>query len=88
MFDLDLCSHLLLLYSDALSPEFHLAAAEEMARVAGEVRVFPLLGAYRAPSPHLRPLVRVLQERGYAVETGRVPYEFLRAATRCFVSGP
>ena len=79
-FDLALCSHLLFLYSDALSPEFHLAAVEEMARVAGEVRVFPLLGAYGAPSPHLNPLLRALRERGYAVEIRRVPYEFLRGA--------
>ena len=64
--------------ADALSLEFHLSAVEEMARVAGEVRVFPLLGAYGAPSPHLRPLVGALQERGYAVELTRVPYEFLR----------
>ena len=48
-FDLALCSHLLFLYSETLSLQFHLAAVEEMARVAGEVRVFPLLGAYGAP---------------------------------------
>ena len=30
-FDLALCSHLLFLYSDALSLEFHLSAIEEMA---------------------------------------------------------
>jgi hypothetical protein len=54
-FDLALCSHLLFLYSDTLSLGFHLSAVEEMARVADEVRVFPLLGAYGAPSPHLRP---------------------------------
>jgi hypothetical protein len=48
-FDLALCSHLLFLYSDALSLEFHLSAVEEMARVAGEVRVFPCSGP-TAPS--------------------------------------
>jgi len=77
-FDLALCSHLLFLYSDTLSLEFHLSAVEEMARVAGEVRVFPLLEAYGAPSPHLRPVVSALRDRGYAVEIRRVPYEFLR----------
>jgi hypothetical protein len=88
-FDLALCSHLLFLYSDALSLEFHLAAVEEMARVAGEVRVFPLLGAYGAPSPHLRPLVSALRDRGYAVEIRRVPYEFLRGANEVLsVTGP
>ena len=88
-FDLALCSHLLFLYSDALSLEFHLAAVEEMARVAGEVRVFPLLGTYGAPSPHLRPVVGALRDRGYAVETRRVPYEFLRGANEVLsVTGP
>jgi hypothetical protein len=88
-FDLALCSHLLFLYSDALSLKFHLAAVEEMARVAGEVRVFPLLGAYGAPSPHLKSLVHALQDRGYAVETRHVPYEFLRGGNEVlFVSGP
>ena len=64
-FDLTLCSHLLFLHSDALSLVFHLAAVEEMSRVAGEVRVFPLLGAFGAPlPPHPRPLVCALGDRG------------------------
>ncbi len=88
-FDLALCSHLLFLYSDALSLELHLSAVEEMARAAGEVRIFPLLEAYGAPSPHLRPLVGALRDRGYAVEIGRVPYEFLRGGDKVLsVSGP
>jgi hypothetical protein len=54
-----------------------------------EVRVFPLLGAYGAPSPHLNPLLRALQDREYAVETRRVPYEFLRDGNEVLsVSGP
>ena len=57
--------------------------------MAGEVRLFLLLGAYGAPSPHLRPLVGALQERGYAVERTRVPYEFLRGGNEVLsVSGP
>ena len=70
-------------------PGVPLAAVEGMARVAGEVRLFPLLGAYGAPSPHLRPLVHALQGRGYAVETRRVPYEFLRGGNEVLsVTGP
>ena len=88
-FDLALCSHLLFLYSDALSLEFHLSAIEEMARVAEEVRAFPLLGAYGASSPHLRPLVGALWDRGYAVEIRRVPYEFLQGGNEVLsVSDP
>ena len=87
-FDLALCSHLLLLYSDALSLEFHLSAVEEMARVAGEVRVFPC-SRPTAPSPHLKPLVSALRDRGYAVEIRRVPYEVLRGGNEVLsVSGP
>ena len=88
-FDLALCSHLLFLYSDALSLEFHLAAIEEMCRVAGEARVFPLLGAYGEPSPHLVPVIQHLRELGYGVEGRRVPYEFLRGAVEMLsVTGP
>ena len=39
-FDLALCSHLLFLYSDRLSFEFHLASIEELLRVAGEFGLF------------------------------------------------
>ena len=42
-FDLALCSHLLFLYSEQLSFEFHLGAVAEMCRVAREVRIFPLV---------------------------------------------
>lgn len=79
-FDLALCSHLLFLYSDTLSVEFHVAAIREMCRVAREARVFPLLGAYGEPSPHLLPAIQHLRELGYGVERRRVPYEFLRGA--------
>lgn len=53
-FDLALCSHLLFLYSGTPTLGFHLAAIREMCRVAGEARVFPLLGAYGEPSPRPR----------------------------------
>ena len=79
-FGLALCSHLLFLYSDTLSTDFRLAAIREMCRVAGEVRVFPLLGAYGEPSPHLAPVIHQLREFGHGVERRKVPYEFLRGA--------
>lgn len=77
-FDLALCSHFLFLYSDQLSADFHVSAVEEMCRVAAEARVFPLLGAYGAPSPHVKPVIRRLRDRGYEAGVRRVPYEFLR----------
>jgi hypothetical protein len=39
-FDLALCSHFLFTYSDRLPVDFHVAAIEEMCRVADEARVF------------------------------------------------
>jgi hypothetical protein len=77
-FDLALCSHFLFTYSELLSLGFHVASIEEMCRVAGEALVFPLLRSYGGRSPHLRPVIGRLRERGYRVEIRRVPYEFQR----------
>lgn len=74
-FDLALCGHLLFTYSDTLDLAFHLAAVRELKRVAGEVRVFPLLTLGGAPSPHVEPLLRGLAEEGWTVEVVEVPYE-------------
>jgi hypothetical protein len=85
-FDIALCSHFLFTYSDRLSVDFHVAAIEEMCRVAGEARVFPLLKSYEGPSPHLGPAVDILRGRGYRAEVRRVPYEFQRGGDRMLVS--
>ena len=77
-FDLALCSHLLFLYSDRLSLEFHLASIEELLRVAAEVRIFPLLTLERRTSPHVEPLLTYLAERGWRTEILSVNYEFQR----------
>ena len=88
-FDLALCSHFLFLYPDHLSESLHVAAVREMCRVAREARIFPLLGAYGTPSPHVEPVVRILRALGYAVEIRRVPYEFLRGGDKMLmVTGP
>ena len=56
-----------------------------MCRVAGEARVFPLLQGYGGTSPHLRPVVDGLGERGYRAEVRRVPYEFQRGGDQMLV---
>jgi hypothetical protein len=81
-FDIALCSHLLFLYSDQLGFDFHRRSIEELLRVAAEVRVFPLLGLDRRPSPHLDPLVTYLTEKGWRTEVLSVPYEFQRGGNR------
>ncbi len=80
-FDLALCSHLLFLYGDRLDRAFHLAALEELLRVAPEVRVFPLHDLEGRRSAHLDGIVAALRERGIAAEERPVAFEFQRNAT-------
>lgn len=81
-FDMALSSHFLFTYSEQFSADFHIAAIEEMCRVASETRVFPLLNYDGEPSQLLHPVVRELRAQGYYVETQRVPYEFQRGGNR------
>ena len=81
-FDLALCSHFLFLYSEQLSEDFHVAAIREMSRVARQVRIFPLLSLGGARSPHVEPLIRRLQDDGFAVTVEAVPYEFQRGGNQ------
>jgi hypothetical protein len=74
--DLALCSHLLFLYSDLLSYQFHLDGILEMLRVSQEVRIFPLLNLNLERSLHLEPIIQNLTERGYAATIEKVDYEF------------
>lgn len=75
-FDLALCSHFLFLYSGILDMNFHYSAIRELCRVAGEVRIFPLLDLAGATSLHLPPVAEMLERRGYAVSIQGVDYEF------------
>jgi hypothetical protein len=52
----------------------------EQLRVAREVRVFPILDFSRRHSPHLDPVMRALQERGYVCELVKVDHEFIKDA--------
>jgi hypothetical protein len=84
-FDLALCSHLLFLYSDQLSYELHLEGIIEMARIAREVRIFPLLGLGNIPSPHLPRVRDELSRCGYHCETRKVRYEFQKGADEMLI---
>jgi hypothetical protein len=74
-FDLALCSHFLFLYSEQRDLEFHIEALTELCRVAGEVRILPLLELGSVPSRHLEAASSALRSKGYFVETVRVDYE-------------
>jgi hypothetical protein len=64
-FSLAIVSHLLFLYSGHLDLAFHIAAFAELLRVAGEVRVFPLLGLDRQWSPHVGPVREHLERADF-----------------------
>jgi hypothetical protein len=77
-FDLALCSAFLFTYTEQLSLDFHVAAIEEMCRVANEARIFPLLKCYGGASPYLEPVINGLRDRCYTATVRDVPYEFQR----------
>jgi hypothetical protein len=78
-FRLAVVSHLLFLYSDRLDGDFHVNSALELLRVAGEVRIFPLLTLERRWSPHVETVRSALEAAGYSVEIVVSAYEFQRA---------
>lgn len=81
-FDLALCSHFLFLYSEQLSFEFHVTAVREMVRVAGEVRIFPLLDLQCQESVHVRPLLEIMKGEGMTAVIKPVNYEFQRGGNQ------
>ena len=63
-FELALCSHLLFLYSDQLSEEFHRESVRELCRVASEVRIFPVTDLRAQRSKHLDTVLADLDAEG------------------------
>ena len=85
-FDIAVCSHLLFLYSEQLSEGFHVAAIQELCRVASEVRIFPLLELGSEESRHLDVVVRFLSQKSYDVALVPVDYEFQRGGNRMLIA--
>ncbi len=85
-FDLAVCSHYLFTYSDLLNADTHRAGILEMARVAREVRVFPLVDMFAGgPSRHLPTVLEQLSARGLTARIEPVRYEFQRGANAMLV---
>ncbi|MGD9947322.1 MAG: SAM-dependent methyltransferase [Desulfobulbus sp.] len=77
-FDLALSSHFLFLYADHFSAGFHRQAIGEMLRVAGEVRIFPVLTLDGKPSPYLEEIMEYFSNLRHSVSLHKVGYEFQR----------
>ena len=85
-FDLAVCSHLLFTWAEQLGRAWHREALIEMARVAGEVRVFPLVVQGRGePVPFWDELMEDIAAAGLRTEVRSVPYEFQVGANRMLV---
>lgn len=81
-FELCLCSHLLFLYSDKLSLDFHIASINELLRISQEVRIFPLLKLDSELSPYLEPVIQDLSSKGFNVQVQPVAYEFQKGGNQ------
>lgn len=80
--DLALCSHLLFTYADRLDAADHVAAIVEMARVAPEVRIYPLVDHWGTPQPELvRTVIAKLKKERLTSRIEPVAAPFQRAAT-------
>jgi hypothetical protein len=79
-FDLALCSHFLFLYSDQLGEAFHHQSLRELCRLAGDVRIFPVLALGGRRSPFIDDVMTRLRDEGHEVALEQVPYEFQRGA--------
>lgn len=73
-FDLALSSHFLFADLDDQDVDFHMKTIIELARVAKEVRIFPLIDRYGQLSPFLGPVLLGLQQEHYGVEVREVNY--------------
>lgn len=81
-FELCLCSHFLLLYSEQLSYDFHLASMFELLRVAQEVRIFPILKLNGERSPYLEPIMYELDQHNFSAQIQTVAYEFQKGGNQ------
>lgn len=74
-FDYALSSYFLFSALEEQDVDFHLQCIRELARVAKDVRIFPLIDRRGQPSPMLGPVLLGLQQTNYAVEVREVNYQ-------------
>jgi hypothetical protein len=80
-----LCSHLLFLYSEHLSEDFHIKSIKELCRVASEARIFPLSEFGAKKSRHLDAVIDILKKEGFSANIKKVPYEFQKGGNEMLV---
>lgn len=78
-FQLAICAYFLF-YATASSEAFILAAIKEMCRVAGEVRIYPILNEKGEMPIQLPPVLLQLEQANYGIEIKQVNYEFQKGS--------
>jgi len=73
-FEVALCSHYLFANLDNQDVDYHLRVIRELARVAKEVRLFPLIDRDANVSQFLGPVLLGLQQQNFGVEVKQVDY--------------
>jgi hypothetical protein len=73
-FDFALCSHYLFADLDDQTVDFHMTVIRELARVAKEVRIFPLIDKDGNTSAFLGPVLLGLQQENYGIEVREVDF--------------
>ncbi|MBD2356877.1 SAM-dependent methyltransferase [Tolypothrix sp. FACHB-123] len=81
-FELCVCSHLLFLYSEQLSLDFHIASIDSLLKISPEVRIFPLLKLNCEISPYLEPVIQRFSHQGFDVQVQPVAYEFQKGGNQ------
>lgn len=81
-FELCVCSHLLFLYSEQLSLDFHIDSIHELLQIATEIRIFPLLKLDGETSPYLELVMEDLSDKGYSTQVQAVDYEFQKGGNQ------
>lgn len=92
-FDFALSSNYLFADLEDQSVDFHVNVIRELARVANEVRIFPLIDREGKTSDFLNPVLLKLQQEGFGVEVREVDYHLHKAenamlrvwAQKCYV---
>ncbi|HVW99910.1 MAG TPA: hypothetical protein VHA52_05690 [Candidatus Babeliaceae bacterium] len=81
-FDMVLCSNLLFIFDHVLDLDFHLAAVDEMLRVGGEVRIFPIYDIAGKLSTNLFPVLQHLTAMEYLWSVEFNSYHVFRNGNR------
>ncbi|RUR18819.1 hypothetical protein ELY21_06245 [Legionella sp. km535] len=78
-FDFALCSHYLFADLDNQTVDFHLNVIRELARVAKEVRIFPLIDKEGKTSSFLGPVLLGLQQDNFGIEVREVAFHLQKS---------